>query len=183
MEGPEVPGRVAGGVCSRRPNPPTREGETINRPEPRPALQGDVNHGKRSLPQPALSIGKLAAATGTKVETIRYYETIGLLPAPERTASNYRAYSPAHLARLSFIRRARSLGFSLEQIQALLGLADQKDRSCAAVDVIAREHLAEIDRKLADLTTLRAELDSLIVQCGQGTISDCRIIETLGPDA
>ncbi|MES2095932.1 MAG: helix-turn-helix domain-containing protein [Pseudomonadota bacterium] len=134
------------------------------------------------MPKGSLSIGKLAAATGTKVETIRYYESVGLLAAPERTASNYRAYSPAHLARLSFIRRARSLGFSLEQIQALLGLADQRDKSCAAVDLIAREHLADIDRKLADLTILRAELDSLIVQCGHGTISECRIIESLGPN-
>lgn len=129
----------------------------------------------------SLSIGKLAAATGTKVETIRYYESIGLLAAPERTAANYRVYSPDHLARLSFIRRARSLGFSLEQVQALLGLADQKDRSCSAVDLIARAHLADIDRKLADLTMLRAELDSLIVQCGHGTVSECRIIESLGP--
>jgi len=130
-----------------------------------------------------LSIGKLAAATGTKVETIRYYESAGLLGAPERTKNNYRAYSPQHLARLSFIRRARALGFSLEQVQALLGLADQKDISCSAVDVIARKHLAEIDRKLKDLATLRSELSSLILQCGHGTISQCRIIETLAPDS
>ena len=131
----------------------------------------------------SLSIGKLAAATGTKVETIRYYESAGLLAAPERTKNNYRAYWPQHLARLSFIRRARTLGFSLDQVQALLGLADQKDISCAAVDLIAREHLAEIDRKLKDLATLRSELSRLIVQCGHGTISECRIIETLAPEA
>lgn len=130
----------------------------------------------------SLSIGKLATATGTKVETIRYYESAGLLGAPERTKNNYRAYSQQHLARLSFIRRARALGFSLDQVQALLGLADQKDISCSAVDVIAREHLAEIDRKLKDLTTLRSELSSIILQCGHGTISQCRIIETLGPE-
>lgn len=86
------------------------------------------------------------------------------------------------LARLSFIRRARSLGFSLDQVKALLRLSDQRDRSCSAVDLIAREHLADIDRKLADLTTLRAEIDSLIVQCGHGMISECRIIESLGPN-
>jgi Cu(I)-responsive transcriptional regulator len=130
---------------------------------------------------PSLSIGKLAAATGTKVETIRYYESIGLLPSPARTSSNYRAYDADHLSRLSFIRRARALGFSLEQVKELLGLSDQKDMSCHAVDVIAREHLAEIDCKLADLTKLRSELDSVIRQCGQGRISDCRIIETLAP--
>ncbi|WP_442800306.1 MerR family DNA-binding protein [Sphingobium sp. C100] len=89
-----------------------------------------------------------------------------MLSAPERTKNNYRAYSSQHLARLSFIRRARALGFSLDQVQALLGLSDQKDISCSAVDLIAREHLAEIDHKLKDLTTLRSELSSLIVQCG-----------------
>lgn len=129
-----------------------------------------------------LSIGKLAKATGTKVETIRYYESVGLLAPPARTKGNYRAYSPQHLTRLSFIRRARALGFSIDQVQELLKLADQKDISCKAVDTIAREHLAEIDRKLRDLNTLRSELSSVIVQCGHGTISECRIIETLAPD-
>ena len=130
-----------------------------------------------------LSIGSLAKATGTKVETIRYYESIGLLAAPARTKNNYRAYTPEHLARLSFIRRARALGFSIDQVQELLELADQKDISCKAVDAIAREHLAEIDRKLRDLNTLRSELSNVIVQCGHGTISECRIIETLAPDS
>ena len=130
-----------------------------------------------------LSIGSLAKATGTKVETIRYYESIGLLAAPARTKNNYRAYTPQHLARLSFIRRARALGFSIDQVQELLKLADQKDISCKAVDAIAREHLAEIDRKLRDLNTLRSELSNVIVQCGHGTISECRIIETLAPDS
>lgn len=129
-----------------------------------------------------LSIGKLAKATGTKVETIRYYESVGLLSPPARTKNNYRAYSAQHLARLSFIRRARALGFSIEQVQELLKLADQKDIPCKAVDMIAREHLAAIDRKLRDLNTLRSELSSVIVQCGHGTISECRIIETLAPD-
>lgn len=130
-----------------------------------------------------LSIGSLAKATGTKVETIRCYESIGLLAAPARTKNNYRAYTPQHLARLSFIRRARALGFSIDQVQELLELADQKDISCKAVDAIAREHLAEIDRKLRDLNTLRFELSNVIVQCGHGTISECRIIETLAPDS
>ena len=127
------------------------------------------------------SIGHLARATGTKVETIRYYERIGLLPAPARTAGNYRVYSDEHFQRLSFIRRARHLGFSIEQIRDLLGLSDQRDRPCEAVDAIAREHLAAVDRKIADLQALRRELDSLISQCGCGTIADCRIIEALSP--
>ncbi|WP_404406158.1 helix-turn-helix domain-containing protein [Pelagibacterium halotolerans] len=128
------------------------------------------------------SIGDLAKATGTKVETIRYYERIGLLPEPARTAGNYRSYSGTHMGRLSFVRRARDLGFSIEQIRGLLGLSDQRDRSCAAVDVIAREHLADVERKLADLEALRHELASIINQCGRGTIAECRIIDALSPE-
>ena len=109
-----------------------------------------------------LSIGDLAKATDTKVETIRYYERISLLPAPERTSGNYRSYSATHLGHLSFIRRARDLGFSIEQVRDLLGLSDQRDRSCEAVDAIAREHLAEVKRKIRDLQALRRELGSII---------------------
>jgi Cu(I)-responsive transcriptional regulator len=128
-----------------------------------------------------LRIGDLATATATKVETIRYYERIGLLPPPARTAGNYRAYTPQHRQRLSFIRRARGLGFSTEQVRELLGLADERDRSCEAVDVIAREHLGEVERKIADLVALQRELDVLIGQCRHGTIAECRIIEALSP--
>jgi Cu(I)-responsive transcriptional regulator len=128
----------------------------------------------------SLSIGDLARATGTKVETIRYYERTGLLPPPPRTGGNYRAYGAEHLARLSFVRRARDLGFPIGQVRALLGLADQQERSCEAVDAIAREHLAEVDRKLADLVALRRELASLIGRCRRGTVAECRIIEALG---
>ena len=96
-----------------------------------------------------MNIGELARVADTKAETIRYYERIGLLPPPPRTAGNYRDYSDAHVSRLSFTRRARDLGFSIEQIRALLDLADQRERSCEAVDVIAREHLTDVKRKLA----------------------------------
>lgn len=130
-----------------------------------------------------LNIGALARATGTKVETIRWYERVGLLPAPARSAGNYRTYGEAHLGRLSFIRRARDLGFSLEQIRTLLDLAEDRERSCDAVDVIAREHLDEVDRKIADLQALRRELNSLIGQCRHGKVAECRIIEALGPSA
>lgn len=130
-----------------------------------------------------LAIGDLAKATGTKVETIRYYERIDLLPAPGRTAGNYRSYDEGHRGRLSFIRRARDLGFSLGQVRELLGLADQRDRSCAAVDAIARQHLTEVERKIADLNALRDELADVIGRCQRGTVADCRIIETLAPAA
>lgn len=128
-----------------------------------------------------LTIGELSKATGTKVDTIRYYERIGLLAAPGRTGGNYRAYADEDLARLSFVRRARDLGLSLEQVRELLSLSDEKTRSCEAVDRIAREHLAEVDRKLADLKALRRRLYDVISQCGCGTIADCRIIEALAP--
>jgi DNA-binding transcriptional MerR regulator len=86
-----------------------------------------------------------------------------------------------HLNRLSFIRRARDLGFSIEQIRALLGLVDDKDQSCEAIDAIVREHLAAVYHKITDLKALRRELDRMIGQCRHGTVADCRIIETLSP--
>lgn len=127
------------------------------------------------------SIGALSRATQTKIETIRYYERIALLPSPDRTAANYRRYTPAHLARLSFIRRARALGFSLDQVRQLLALSDDSQRPCHEVDRIAQQHRDEVDAKLADLTALRRELDGLIYQCRGGTIRECRIIEALSP--
>ncbi|MEN5170983.1 helix-turn-helix domain-containing protein [Brevundimonas pondensis] len=128
-----------------------------------------------------LSIGELGRRAGAKVETIRYYERIGLLPAPARTEGNYRAYGEAELNRLSFIRRARDLGFSIEQVRDLLALSDRRDQSCATVDELTRAHLAEVERKIADLEALRRELSALLSQCRQGTISTCLIIEALAP--
>jgi Cu(I)-responsive transcriptional regulator len=129
-----------------------------------------------------MNIGELARAAETKAETIRYYERIGLLPEPPRTPGNYRDYSAAHVSRLTFTRRARDLGFSIEKIRALLDLANQKEQSCATVDAIAHEHLADVKRKLTDLSALRRELESMIGQCRHGTIAECRILETLAPD-
>lgn len=128
-----------------------------------------------------MAIGELARATGTKAETIRYYERIGLLPPPSRTAANYRSYGSQELARLSFIRRARALGFSIEQVSDLLELADCRDKSCEAVDALATAHLATIDAKIGDLTALRRELADVIGQCQQGTIAECRILDSLAP--
>jgi len=129
-----------------------------------------------------LTIGDLSRATGTKVETVRYYERIGLLPAPARTGSGqYRAYTPAELGRLSFIRRARDLGFSLDQIRELLALSDDRTHSCEAVDAIARAHLAEVERKIADLQALARELGGMLDDACHGTVAECRIIESLAP--
>ena len=131
----------------------------------------------------AFTIGDVGKATGTKIETIRYYERIGLLPKPPRTSSNYRDYGQDELGRLSFIRRARDLGFSLDQVRALLGLSDDCDCDCAGIDRIATAHLLEVDRKIADLQALRRELKAVIDSCDGGTVAECRIIEALGPVA
>jgi len=140
------------------------------------------NYGVKILALAVYTIGDLARATGTKVETVRYYERIGLMPTTARTAGNYRAYERAQVDRLSFIRRARTLGFSIEQVRELLSLADDRSRSCIAVDELARAHLTTVERKLADLAALQRELEALLGQCRRGTVAECRIIQALaGP--
>lgn len=129
-----------------------------------------------------LTIGKLAAATGVNIETIRYYERAGLIAAPARTTGNYRAYAPADVARLRFIKRTRDLGFSLEQVRALLGIARERERDCRTVDAIAIQHLAEVDRKIADLKALRRELADAVASCAGGTVAECRILEAFSPE-
>jgi DNA-binding transcriptional MerR regulator len=133
------------------------------------------------MEKPYLAIGDLARVTGTKVNTIRFYEEGGLLPRAERTASGRRIYCDADTKRLAFIRRSRNLGFPLDAVRELLTLADDTDQPCEAVDRIARVHLAEIDRKIADLSALRSELDRVIGSCQHSTVADCKIIETLAP--
>ena len=128
-----------------------------------------------------MKIGDLSRLTGTRVETIRFYEKEGQIPAPSRTGGNYRVYDQAHLNRLSFIRRSRDLGFTLDQVRALLDLSDDRLRSCGAVDELAREQLRSVERKIEDLQALQRELASLLNQCSQGTIAECRIIEALAP--
>lgn len=130
-----------------------------------------------------LTIGKLGQAAGVKVPTIRYYEQIGLLPEPDRSAGNQRLYPKSALDRLAFIRHARELGFPLEAIRDLLGLSDRPDQSCAAVDAIAQTQLAVVRARIARLKALEAELERMIGQCACGTISDCRVIEVLSDHA
>ena len=127
-----------------------------------------------------LTIGKLGAAAGVKVPTIRYYEQIGLLPDAERSTGNQRLYSRAVQDRLAFIRHARELGFPLDAIRDLLGLSDHPDRSCAEVDAIARAQLIAVEGRIARLLALKGELKRMVNHCAGGTISDCRVIEVLG---
>ncbi|KQS01812.1 MerR family transcriptional regulator [Sphingomonas sp. Leaf357] len=130
-----------------------------------------------------LMIGDLAKLTGTKVNTVRFYEAGGLLPLAERTASGRRIYGQADVQRLRFIRRTRHLGFSLDEVRTLLDLAGQHDRDCGTVDEIANLHLEEIDRKIADLTALRRELSGVIASCTGGKMAECRILEAFSPTA
>lgn len=127
-----------------------------------------------------MRIGELAKATNTKVETIRYYEREGILPVADRTDANYRDYSRSHLTKLTFIRRSRNLGFSMAQVRSLLELAGDDDNPCAQVDTMARDHIEEVDRKIADLTALRTELSQLLNSCDSENIGECRIVEALG---
>ncbi|WP_051512445.1 MerR family transcriptional regulator [Skermanella stibiiresistens] len=127
------------------------------------------------------TIGALGKLTGVNVETIRYYERIGLLAGAARSSGNYRIYDDRHVKRLTFIRKARDLGFPLEAVRRMLALSDQPDRPCAEVDDLVVEQMGEVERKIADLTRLRDELARLAHQCRGGLVSDCRIIEALSP--
>jgi DNA-binding transcriptional MerR regulator len=130
-----------------------------------------------------LTIGKLGQAAGVKVPTIRYYEQVGLLPEPDRSAGNQRLYDRATLDRLTFVRHARELGFPLEAIRDLLSLSDQPDQSCAAADAIAKAQLAAVQARISRLRALEAELHRMVAQCAHGRIADCRVIEVLGDHA
>jgi len=125
------------------------------------------------------TIGRMARETRTKAQTIRYYEQIGILPVPMRSAGNQRLYGPADVERLAFVRHGRALGFSLGAIRELLSLADTPDRPCEAVDRIARAHVQDVESRIASLMALKAELDRMIDQCSGGNITECRIIGVL----
>ncbi len=125
------------------------------------------------------TIGRLAARAGCKVQTIRYYEQIGLLPPPARTAGNHRIYERSHLERLAFIRHARELGFTLDAVRELLALSDDPERPCEEVDRIARAHLREVKCRIARLSGLEAELERMVVSCSGGRVAECRVVEAL----
>ncbi len=130
-----------------------------------------------------VTIGELAALAGVTAEAIRYYEREGVLPAPVRRGTGrYRRYSDADVVRLRFIRRARDLGFSLDEVRELVALAEgDPARSCTDVNRIANAHLVQVDAKLAQLTMLRAELDRIIAGCNQVVpVAECRILGVLG---
>lgn len=132
--------------------------------------------------RPALSIGRLAKAVGVGADAIRFYERIGLLPAPRRSASGYRLYKPDDRRRLEFIRRAQGLGFSLEEIASLLKLS-RPGGSVARARALATSKLEVVEGKLAELSRLRDALRSLVDECsGSGDPAHCPILAALGAD-
>ena len=126
-----------------------------------------------------ISIGALARRSGVQAETIRYYETEGLMPRPERTASGYRLYDTSDVERLSFIRQARELGFKLDAVRRLLGLADRKVDTCDEVRELAGTHLAEVRAKIADLRRMERVLSDLVRSCNGSTVPECLLLEAL----
>ena len=126
-----------------------------------------------------MKIGEAATASGCHLETIRYYERIGLLPRPSRTGSGYRAYTTQDVARIRFITRGRDLGFSLDEIRSLLRLTEDPDLSCEQVDALARQHLMEIQARQKELRRIARELERTIAGCAGGRRGACAILEVL----
>ena len=127
----------------------------------------------------SISIGEAARQSGVKVPTIRFYEQIGLLPAPPRSEGNRRQYDEKDLGRLAFIRHARELGFDVADIRELLTLTERPQSSCHEADSIAARHLREIEERITRLEALRGELKRMVEECGHGKVCECRVIQVL----
>jgi MerR family mercuric resistance operon transcriptional regulator len=126
-----------------------------------------------------VTIGALSKRTGVKVETVRFYERAGILPKPPRTAGGHRLYGQDHVRLLSFVRRSRELGFSLENVRELLELVDGGRHTCDEVKAVTLEHLADVHLKIADLQRLGRTLARVAGKCKGGKVPDCPIIEAL----
>jgi MerR family mercuric resistance operon transcriptional regulator len=129
-----------------------------------------------------LSIGRLAERTGVHLETIRYYERLGVMPEPPRTEGGHRVYSREHLRRLNFVRRSRELGFPLQDVRALLRLVDGGKYTCAQVRDLTDRQLMEVRRKIADLRRLERVLANMVAECEGGSVPDCPVVDALSGD-
>ncbi|HFE45569.1 MAG TPA: MerR family transcriptional regulator [Nannocystis exedens] len=130
-----------------------------------------------------LTIGQLASAVDVGVQTLRYYERVGLLPKPPRSASGYRRYPSDAVVRVRFIRRAKELGFTLKEIRELFALRIDPEKSCADVRALTRVKILDIEAKMADLDRIRGALTDLAVACrGQGPTSECPILDAISED-
>ena len=126
-----------------------------------------------------LSIGDAARRSGVKIETIRFYERIGLLAPPPRSAGGHRVFGGAEVKRLNFVRRARELGFTLDQVRDLLALADGREGTCAEAEKLGRAQLVATRDRIADLTRMEGVLADMVARCAGGTVPDCPILEAL----
>ncbi|WAJ31275.1 MerR family transcriptional regulator [Antarcticirhabdus aurantiaca] len=126
-----------------------------------------------------MQIGDLSKRSGVHVETIRYYERVGILPQPARQANGRRRYDEADARRLGFVRHARELGFDLSSIRALLALQERPEASCESASRIAQDQLDAVESRIARLLRLRGELSRMVAECGRGRVSECRVIEAL----
>lgn len=126
-----------------------------------------------------MQIGDLSRASGVNIETIRYYERIGLLPAPARQPNGRRSYGEADARRLGFVRHARDLGFDLAAVRVLLALQEQPEASCEDASRIAQGQLEAVEDRIARLQNLRAELSRMVSECRRGRVSECRVIDAL----
>lgn len=127
----------------------------------------------------AYPIGEISRRSGVNIETIRYYERIGIMPAPDRTPGGNRQYQHDGLKRLFFIKRSRELGFRIDEIRMLLSMVDSREFSCADVHQITAAHLSEVQSKIADLKKLENVLKQMAAECSRGDVPECPIIETL----
>ena len=127
-----------------------------------------------------MNIGEAAAASGVSAKMIRHYESLGLFAAPPRSEAGYRVYGERELHLLRFIRHSRDLGFSLEQIRALLGLWQDRTRPSREVRALAQAHLTELQAKLTELQAMKASLEQLVHACHGDERPDCPILDTLG---
>jgi MerR family mercuric resistance operon transcriptional regulator len=131
-------------------------------------------------PPASFSIGELSRRSGVNIETIRYYERVKILPVPPRTASGRRVYGVTETRLLTFIRRARELGFTLDEIRALLALSAEGGReTCAEVRELAARHLTDIRAKISDLRAMESVLAETVAQCEVGEAASCPVIDTL----
>lgn len=130
-----------------------------------------------------MTIGGLARASGVKVTTIRYYESIGLIDPPDRSDGGQRLYDKNAIERMNFIRHARDLGFSLDAIRELIALASNRERSCAKIDEIARRHAADIRHRIGRLKALEREMERMIKSCSVNRVSECRVLAVLADHA
>ena len=130
-----------------------------------------------------MNIGAAAKASGLSAKMIRYYESIGLLHAANRSDNGYRHYSPQDLQQLAFIKRARDLGFTLEEVGKLLALWQDRERASADVKALAASHIAELERKISELVSLRNSLRELVTSCHGDQRPDCPIIKALATGA